>query len=336
MTTPTLASLFGPVAEDMILVEDLIESTKQVEISALRKMLDHALESRGKRLRPALVLLAGTFGEYDLNRLVPLGAAIELLHTASLVHDDVVDGAASRRGRPTANSLFDNAITVLLGDFIFANAAEMVTRTNSLPVTRLFALALMKMTSGELDQDAAAFDVGKDIQNYLARIGGKTASLFTTAAEGGAVLGACPESQVDALRVYGYSLGMAFQIVDDILDYTGDEALMGKPVGSDLREGTITLPGLLLLERYPKDNPIKRFMVAEKRRNETPEAFALRREVALKEALDLVRDTEVIGASMEIAQSYVRRATEAIAGLPDTDAHRSLVDVAEYVLARRS
>ncbi len=336
MTTPTLATLYGPVAEDMILVEDLIESTKQVEIPALRKMLDHALESRGKRLRPALVLLAGTFGEYDLNRLVPLGAAIELLHTASLVHDDVVDGAASRRGRPTANSLFDNAITVLLGDFIFANAAEMVTRTNSLPVTRLFALALMKMTSGELDQDAAAFDVGKDIQNYLWRIGGKTAALFANATEGGAMLGGCPEETVEAFRVYGYSLGMAFQIVDDILDFTGDEETMGKPVGSDLREGTITLPGLLLLERYPKDNPIKKFMVAEKRRNETPETFALRRELALKDALDLVRDTEVIGASMEIAQSYVRRATEAIAPLPDTEARRSLVDVAEYVLARRS
>ncbi|MEX2080112.1 MAG: polyprenyl synthetase family protein, partial [Dehalococcoidia bacterium] len=155
MTSPPLTTLYGPVAEDMILVEDLLESTKQVEIPPLRKMLDHALEARGKRLRPALVLLAGNLGDYNLNRLVPLGAAIELLHTASLVHDDVVDGAASRRGRPTANALFDNALTVLLGDYMFANAAEMVTRTGSLHVTRLFALTLMKMTSGELDQDAA-------------------------------------------------------------------------------------------------------------------------------------------------------------------------------------
>ncbi|MCA9824712.1 MAG: polyprenyl synthetase family protein, partial [Dehalococcoidia bacterium] len=266
MTQMQLKQLYGPVAEDLILVEDLLESTKSTEISALKRMLDHALQGRGKRMRPALVLLAGSFGTYDLNRLVPLGTAIELLHTASLVHDDVVDGAESRRGRPTANSVFDNALTVLLGDYMFANAAEMVTRTGSLHVTRLFALALMKMTSGELDQDAAAFDMGKDIQNYLWRIGGKTAALFATATEGGASLAGCDDGTVEAMRVYGYSLGMAFQIVDDVLDFNGDEEEMGKPVGSDLLEGTITLPGLLLLERYPKDNPIKRFFQAKRDR----------------------------------------------------------------------
>jgi geranylgeranyl pyrophosphate synthase len=318
-------SLYGPVAEDMVLVEDLLESTRKVEIPALKRMLDHALGARGKRMRPALVLLAGTFGDYDLNRLVPLGAAIELLHTASLVHDDVVDGAASRRGRPTANALFDNALTVLLGDYIFANAAEMVTRTGSLPVTRLFALALMKMTSGELDQDAAAFDVGKDIQNYLWRIGGKTAALFSNATEGGATLGKCPESTVEAFRVYGYSLGMAFQIVDDILDFTGDEAVMGKPVGSDLREGTITLPALLLLERYPKNNPIKKFFTARRGREEH-----------LQQSIAMIRESEVLEASLEMARSYVRRATEAIESLPDSAAHRSLVDLGEYVLSRDS
>jgi geranylgeranyl pyrophosphate synthase len=323
--TIPLASLYGPVAEDMILVEDLLESTKRVEISALKRMLDHALYGRGKRLRPALVLLAGTFGEYNLNRLVPLGAAIELLHTASLVHDDVVDGAASRRGRPTANSLFDNALTVLLGDYMFANAAEMVTRTGSLAVTRLFALALMKMTSGELDQDAAAFDVGRDIQHYLWRIGGKTAALFANAGEGGAILAGCDEVMVDALRTYGHCMGMAFQIVDDILDFNGDEAELGKPVGGDLREGTVTLPALLFLDRFPKENPIKRFFVAKRNREEH-----------LQEALESIRTTGVLDDSMEMARQYVRRANDAISVLPATDAHRSLAEIGEYVLARRS
>jgi octaprenyl-diphosphate synthase len=325
VTQITPVSLYGPVAEDMILVEDLLESTKQVELAPLKRMLDHALQARGKRLRPALVLLAGAFGDYNLNRLVPLGAAIELLHTASLVHDDVVDGAESRRGRPTANSIFDNALTVLLGDYMFANAAEMVTRTGSLHVTRLFALALMKMTSGELDQDAAAFDVGKDIQNYLWRIGGKTAALFANATEGGAALGGCDEGMVEALRLYGYSIGMAFQITDDILDFTGDEAEMGKPVGSDLREGTITLPGLLLLERYPRDNPIKRFFAARRGREER-----------LQEAIDMIRSTEVLEVSMDMARDYVKRAEEAIAFLPDGEARRSLYEIGAYVLARRS
>jgi geranylgeranyl pyrophosphate synthase len=317
--------LYGPVAEDMVLVEDLLESTKHVELAPLRRMLDHALQARGKRLRPALVLLAGTFGDYNLNRLVPLGAAIELLHTASLVHDDVVDGATSRRGRPTANAVFDNALTVLLGDYMFANAAEMVTRTGSLPVTRLFALTLMKMTSGELDQDAAAFDVGKDIQNYLWRIGGKTAALFGTATEGGAILAGCPPDQVEALRTYGYSLGMAFQIVDDILDYTGDEEEMGKPVGSDLREGTVTLPGLLLIERAPRDNAIRRFFAARRDREER-----------LAEAIAEIRASGVLDVSMEMARDYIRRANEALAAFPESESRRVLRDLGDYVVRRRN
>lgn len=325
MTQLQLKSLYGPVAEDLILVEDLLESTKSTEISALKRMLDHALQARGKRMRPALVLLAGQFGDYNLNKLVPLGAAIELLHTASLVHDDVVDGATSRRGRPTSNAMFDNAITVLLGDYMFANAAEMVTRTGSLEVTRLFALALMKMTSGELDQDAASFDVGRDIQQYLWRIGGKTAALFANATEGGAMLGGCDQDTVAAMRVYGYSLGMAFQIVDDILDFNGNEEAMGKPVGSDLREGTVTLPGLLLLERYPKDNPIKKFFQAKRDR-----------EKHLQAALAMVLDTEVLDASMDIARDYVRRANEAITPLAESPAKQCLLELGEYVLSRDS
>lgn len=325
MTQLQMQQLYGSVAEDLVLVEDLLESTKSTQISALKRMLDHALEGRGKRMRPALVLLAGSFGNYDLNKLVPLGTAIELLHTASLVHDDVVDGAESRRGRPTANAVFDNALTVLLGDYMFANAAEMVTRTGSLHVTRLFALALMKMTSGELDQDAAAFDMGKDIQNYLWRIGGKTAALFSTATEGGASLAGCDDETVEAMRVYGYSLGMAFQIVDDVLDFNGDEEEMGKPVGSDLLEGTITLPGLLLLERYPQDNPIKKFFQAKRDR-----------ERHLKAAIDRVLDTEVLDVSLDMARDYVRRANEAIMPLPNNPTKDTMLELGQYVLERRS
>ncbi len=323
--TPEFARLYGPVAEDLILVEDLLESTKQVELRPLKRMLDHALESRGKRIRPALVLLAGTFGEYDLNKLVPLGAAIELLHTASLVHDDVVDGAASRRGRPTTNSVFDNAITVLLGDYMFANAAEMVTRTGSLAVTRLFALALMKMTSGELDQDAAAFDVSRDIQQYLWRIGGKTASLVTNATEGGATLAGCDAATIEAMRTYGYCQGMAFQIVDDILDFIGDEEQMGKPCGSDLLEGTITLPSLFYMEGHKGTNAVKTYMIAESDR-----------EALLAEALAAVRGSTAIERSFDVARDYVRRANEAIVALPETPAKETLIALGEWGISRKS
>lgn len=325
MTQTQPQALYGPVAEDLILVEDLLESVKRVDLAPLRLMLDHALAPRGKRLRPALVLLAGTFGDYNLNRLVPLGTAIELLHTASLVHDDVVDGATSRRGRPTANAVFDNALTVLLGDFMFANAAEMVTRTGSLPVTRLFALALMKMTNGELDQDSAAFDVGRDVQHYLWRIGGKTAALFGHSTQGGALLAGCSEGQVEALRSYGYNLGMAFQIVDDILDFTGDEAEMGKPAGGDLLEGTITLPALFYLETAPGENPVRSFLSADDDRA----AF-------LPEALAAVVASDAIGRAQAMAQEFVDRALEGLSTLEATDACRTLEELSSYVLTRRS
>ena len=325
MTQAQLSALYGPVAEDLILVEDLLESVKRVELAPMRLMLDHALAPRGKRLRPGLVLLAGTFGDYNLNRLVPLGTAIELLHTASLVHDDVVDGASSRRGRPTANAVFDNALTVLLGDFMFANAAEMVTRTGSLPVTRLFALALMKMTSGELDQDAAAFDVGRDVQQYLWRIGGKTAALFGHSTQGGALLAGCNESQVEALRSYGYNLGMAFQIVDDILDFTGDEEEMGKPAGGDLVEGTITLPALFYLDSAPRENPVRRFLSTEGERS----AF-------LPDALAAVVESDAIGRAQGMAEEFGERALEGLSALEAGDARRSLEELSAYVLTRRS
>ena len=323
--TQTQMSLYGPVAEDLILVEDLLESVKRVDLAPLRLMLDHALAPRGKRLRPALVLLAGTFGDYNLNRLVPLGTAIELLHTASLVHDDVVDGATSRRGRPTANAVFDNALTVLLGDFMFANAAEMVTRTGSLPVTRLFALALMKMTNGELDQDSAAFDVGRDVQHYLWRIGGKTAALFGHSTQGGALLEGCSEGQVEALRSYGYNLGMAFQIVDDILDFTGDEAEMGKPAGGDLLEGTITLPALFYLDSAPQENPVRHFLAADGDRA-----------AVLPDALEAVVESEAIARAQGMAQEFVDRALQGLSTLEATDARRTLEELSGYVLSRRS
>ncbi|MYH67112.1 MAG: polyprenyl synthetase family protein [Dehalococcoidia bacterium] len=323
--TQTQMSLYGPVAEDLILVEDLLESVKRVDLAPLRLMLDHALAPRGKRLRPALVLLAGTFGDYNLNRLVPLGTAIELLHTASLVHDDVVDGATSRRGRPTANAVFDNALTVLLGDFMFANAAEMVTRTGSLPVTRLFALALMKMTNGELDQDSAAFDVGRDVQHYLWRIGGKTAALFGHSTQGGALLAGCNEGQVEALRSYGYNLGMAFQIVDDILDFTGDEAEMGKPAGGDLLEGTNTLPALFNLDAAPQEQTVRRILAADGDRA-----------AVLPDALEAVVESEAIARAQGMAQEFVDRALQGLSTLEATDARRTLEELSGYVLSRRS
>ncbi|HEU4759959.1 MAG TPA: polyprenyl synthetase family protein [Dehalococcoidia bacterium] len=315
--------LYGSVQGDMARVEETFDGLKRVDYAPLAQMLELVLSGGGKLLRPALALLAGRFGEYDLDLLVPLAASIELLHTATLVHDDVIDNAATRRGRPTANSVFSNGTTVMLGDYMFAHAAELVSRTGNIRVIRLFSHTLMVMATGEIRQDLTAYDSRQNIRDYLQRIGGKTASLFATACEGGAVVGGEPEEWIDALRDYGYAFGMAFQIVDDILDFTGDEAQMGKPVGSDLMQGTLTLPALLLMEHSPKDNPVERY-------------FARPGKERLAQAVEAIRASDIPAESYAMARDFCRQARDALAVLPDNADRQTLIDLTETILDRRS
>ena len=318
-------TLYGPVHEDIALVEAQFELIKQVELLPLAQMLEHVLGAGGKRIRPALALLGGTFGDYDLDRLVPLAASIELLHTATLVHDDVIDAAATRRGRPTANHLYDNAVSVMIGDFLFAHAADLIARVGSVRIVRLFARTLMKIVTGEIDQDVGAFDASKRITDYLARIGGKTASLFATACEGGAIACAAPEPYAEALRDYGYNLGVAFQIVDDILDFTGDEVVMGKPSGSDLMQGTLTLPSLFAMEGPEGKRAVTRLFSAQRSKAQR-----------LEEALRVIRASDAIQRSQDVAEEYARRAVEALRLIPDTAGKRTLEELSHYVLTRDS
>ena len=315
---------YGSVQQDLSLVEDALGTLRDVDFAPLAQMMDVVLSGGGKRLRPALALLAGKFGCYDLERLVPLAASIELLHTATLVHDDVIDNAATRRGRPTVNSLFRNTTTIMVGDYMFAHAADFVARTGNIRVIRLFSQALMAITRGEIRQDMAAFDARQTVDHYLQRISGKTASLFAAACEGGAVVTGAEEPCVQALRDYGHNLGMAFQIVDDILDFMGDEREMGKPVGSDLMQGTLTLPSLLLMERYPQDNPVRKL-------------FSQRRSPDhLSQAEEMIRSSDIAQESYGMAADFGQRAESALAILPDSEARDTLRDIVHYVLDRGS
>lgn len=315
--------LYGSVQDDLQRVEHVFDEIKQVDYGPLGEMLKMVLGGGGKLMRPGLALLSGRFGDYDLDRLVPLAASVELLHTATLVHDDVIDNADTRRGRPTANSAFQNSTTVMLGDFLFAHAADQVVRTDELRVVKLFSQTLMIMAKGEIRQDMAAYDSRQTIRDYLARINGKTASLFSTACEGGAIVAGEPETYTEALRDYGYNFGMAFQIVDDILDFAGDPEAMGKPVGSDLMQGTLTLPSFLLMERLRDSNAISRY-------------FDAPGDSALADAVAAVMDSGCIDESSEMARDFTRRAIEALAPLPDGADRRTLSELAEYILERRS
>ncbi len=315
--------LYGPVAADLPLVRRTIaEVAEAVGFDFLAKMLEQQLAETGKMMRPAIALLAGRLGTNDLSKVVPLAASVELLHTATLVHDDVIDSASERRGNETANTLFGNSAAVMLGDYMFANSAELISRTDNIQVVKNFAATLMMMVRGELKQDVTVFEYSPDIQHYLDRITGKTASLFATCAEGGALVAGAPPEQVEAMRRYGMSLGIAFQIVDDILDFAGDPQVMGKPVGSDLRNGTLTLPAILYMQREPHDNPIKRAFDGQRRR------------ANIDRAITEILDSELIAESMTTARRFGEDARSALGSLPPGETRDTLDSLVDYVLER--
>ena len=324
----TVSSLYVPVADDLQLVEDTLALTARTDFAPLQEMLEAVLSRGGKRLRPAIALLAGAFGSYDAQNQVLLATSIELLHTATLVHDDVIDTAQTRRGHPTVNARFDNAASVMLGDYMFAHAAELVARTGHVAVIRLFAQTLKTMATGELQQDIRAYDAeSASMRDYYGRIHGKTASLFETAGRGGAMMAGAPAETVAALGEYGRCLGMAFQIVDDVLDFTATAAALGKPVGGDLLAGTLTLPSILLMESTAGEAVVRRLFAAQE---------VAEREALLGEALGAIRAGDILTRSQATALEWRERAVGSLSGLgPGARGERAALEgIAAFVVER--
>ncbi|NPA93174.1 MAG: polyprenyl synthetase family protein, partial [Chloroflexi bacterium] len=286
----TTVSFLDPVQESLQAVEALMRQQAAEHHHDLDAALQHLLSAGGKRLRPALALLVGEMLGADSERLTTLAAAIELLHTATLVHDDLIDGALLRRGIPTLNAAWSPAATVLTGDFMFARAARLAALAGSLEVMQLFAETLAIIVDGEITQ---LFDGPglADREAYYQRIFAKTASMFVLATEAAALLSGADEGQVEALRGYGHDLGIAYQIVDDILDFTGDQAKLGKPVGSDLRHGLITMPTLCYLEAHPDDADLQAVIEGEHVPSEQMDALIgrIRNSEAIAQAADDAR-----------------------------------------------
>lgn len=303
--------------------ERLRRLAQGVDDPRLAPLLAHPVEVPGKRVRPALTLLAGRLTPYGREKVSLMATAVELLHIATLVHDDTVDNAPLRRGRATLSSLYGPQVAVLVGDYLFAASAVLVCQTGHLGVVKRFAETIMDLAAGELGEHLSVGNWQQTREQYFQRIYRKTASLFRTAAESGAVLCQAPEEWVAALREYGQALGMAFQIVDDVLDVDGVGEEVGKPVGNDLREGVLTLPALLFQERYPQDNPIIPLLRGEDR------------EANLARALEMLRNSGVLKEAMEVAYGFLRQAREALAPLPDTESKECLLALADYVVGRR-
>jgi geranylgeranyl pyrophosphate synthase len=323
-----LKDIYQSVEQDLVRVEGQIKEVTEVDFPGLAELLRHILLG-GKAIRPALTFLSAKFYDYDLDRLLPMATSVELLHTATLVHDDAIDDSAVRRGRPTVNSLWGEDRAVLLGDYLFARAGEFAAMTGNLRVVRLFAQTLQIISSGELKQTFDAFNLAQSRQRYLERITSKTAALFSMSTESGAVLSQAPEDSVQALKEYGTNLGIAFQIVDDILDFTSTEAEMGKPVGSDLAQGTLTLPAMLLLEQYPEDNPVRELF------NNRDMAEAAK-QTRIKEAIDMVAKSPIVEECYRVASDYCVQACQDLELLPDNPVRKTLVEIADFVVNRRS
>ncbi|MCS7207248.1 MAG: polyprenyl synthetase family protein [Dehalococcoidia bacterium] len=315
---------YEPVVKDLEEVQERLRRLAQeVDDPRLTPLFAHPLEVPGKRVRPTITLLAGRLTSQNPDKIILMATAVELLHIATLVHDDTVDNAALRRGRATLSKLFGPQVAVLVGDYLFAASAVLVCQTGHLGVVQRFAETIMDLASGELEEHLSRGIPTQTRDQYYRRIYRKTASLFRTAAESGAILCGAPEAWVEAMRRYGYALGMAFQIVDDILDVDGVGEEVGKPVGNDLREGVLTLPALLLLERFPQGNPILSLL-----RGEDTEANLTR-------ALEMLRTSGVLQEAMQVARGFLRQAEEALAPLPPSDSKECLLALADYVVGRR-
>ena len=321
-----LSQIYQPVQQDLAKVESQIKSVTEVDFPGLAELLSYILVG-GKGIRPVLTLLSGKFYHYNLDLLLPMATSVELMHTATLVHDDAIDHSPFRRGRPTINCIWGEDKAVLLGDYLFAKAGEFAALTGNLRVIRLFAQTLQIITSGELKQTFDAFNLGQTCDHYLQRISGKTASLFSLATESGAILSQAPEQSIQVLKEYGCNLGIAFQIVDDVLDFVGTEEELGKPIGSDLAQGTLTLPAMLLLERYPEDNPVKELF----NNQDMPEEDKQKK---IAQTRELVRNSSIIKQCYQVASDYCAKARHQLGLLPDNPSRRTLVELADYVITR--
>ncbi|MBK8822094.1 MAG: polyprenyl synthetase family protein [Anaerolineales bacterium] len=320
MSTVTFLS---PVQEEIKLVEERMRIQADDTHSDLRAALEHLLAAGGKRIRPTLGLLVGNMLGAPLEKLVTLGAAVELLHTATLVHDDLIDGSLLRRGMATLNARWSPPATVLTGDFLFARAAKLAAETDNLALMKLFSETLATIVNGELTQMFTSRGlINRD--NYYKRIYAKTASLFEMTSRAASMVSPANEATIEAMRDFGYQIGMAFQIVDDILDFTGDQATVGKPLGSDLLNGLVTLPAIYYAEGNPEDEDVLSLPNGGWTNNEN-----------MTRLVDNIRASNATQKAMLEAEQHVDRALARLDSMESCAEREALENLAKYIVDRK-
>ena len=323
---PSLGPIMALTASGMNAVNAVILDRMQSQIPLIPTLAGHLIAGGGKRMRPMLTLAGAALCEYQGTRHHKLAAAVEFIHTATLLHDDVVDGSELRRGKAAANIIFGNPATVLVGDFLFSRAFELMVEDGSLKVLKILSHASAVIAEGEVDQLTAARQVETTEERYLKIIDAKTAALFAAACRIAAVVAERSEGEERALDEYGRNLGIAFQLVDDAIDYDSDASEMGKGKGDDFRDGKMTLPVILAYargsgeERVFWQDAIAGFCTSDD---------------DLAHAVVLISRHDTVSATRERARHYARRAIDAIAGFPAGEARSAMAEAAEFVVSRR-
>ncbi|WP_410768357.1 polyprenyl synthetase family protein [Fontibacillus sp. BL9] len=320
-----LMDIFGALKRDMDFIERQLYRSIEGDDELLSETSLHLLKAGGKRLRPIFVLLGGKFGNYDLEKLQHVAVPLELIHSASLVHDDVIDDAGTRRGKPTVKAKWDNKVAMYTGDYIYAKALMLATQLENPEPHRILAKAMVQMSVGEMEQIRDFFNTDQSVRHYLLRIRRKTALLIAISCQLGALASDAPAKVHNLLYRYGYNVGMAFQIRDDLLDLCGTEKSIGKPPGSDMRQGNITLPVIYALQEEELREPLLQEINAI--RAEGSEADTSR-------AIGMILSSSGIARAEQLADRFIAKAMEALECLPESKTRNHLKEIAQFVNKR--
>ena len=316
---------FEVVREELLRAEEFSRELLSSKVELVLRAGGYILDSGGKRVRPGLTIVAGKMVNAPLERLIPVATVMEYMHTATLLHDDIVDGAKLRRGRPSANEVFGNDVAVLVGDYMFAKAIYVLAVYGGNEVLKTAAKTVQDMAEGELLQLEKIGDVNLTEEEYFDIIYRKTASLLSTCCECGAIVGGAPEEKRKALKDYGTFIGYAFQLVDDAFDYISDEKTIGKPAGNDIREGKITYPLLWALKRATEEEreAVERVLTNP---NPTKEEIELVRRFVLEKGGER--------ATFQLAREFVERAKESLRVFEESPLKRALFEIADFIVER--
>jgi len=321
--TVDIGKVLAAYGEELRMVEESLGDMLSHDNFLIQSIGRHLLGSGGKRLRPLFLLLSARLSGYGGRDHIPLAGVIEIIHTASLLHDDVVDGAALRRGNPSANSIWGNAAVVLAGDYLYSNALKYALRFGNVRIVGALSSAITCMTDGELLQLHRAGDISITEEDYVRIVSSKTGALFSEACRIGAILGGLPVDREEALVSYGMNVGIAFQMMDDILDYGADEGELGKKLGKDLEEGKITLPLILLLRT-----------ASAREREEIGEIVSSLSDAGMGRMSELIRKYESMDLALGKAEAAVEEAKARLAVFPDSPDRALMMDIADYSLYR--